>query len=78
MLKGITSAAIGGSFVVLSIVGKRKKKNSVYTNEPEQLNRLVGKKVIFVHDDNDPENADGVKGHSQARCRVRRNQKSDD
>lgn len=63
---GITSAVIGGSFVVLSIVGKRKKKNSVYANESEQLNSLVGKKVIFVQDDNDPENADGVKGHLEA------------
>lgn len=63
---GITSAVIGGSFVVLSIAGKGKKKNSVYANEPEQLNSLVGKKVIFVQDDNDPENADGVKGHLEA------------
>ena len=62
----VSSAVIGGSFVVLNIVGKKKKKSSVYTNEPEQLNILVGKKVIFVQDDNDSENADGVKGHLEA------------
>lgn len=65
-LLGITSAVIGGSFVVLSIVGKRKKKDSIYANEPEQLNRMVGKKVVFVQDDNYSENADGVKGHLEA------------
>lgn len=63
---GITSVVIGGSFVVLNIVGRKKKKNSVYINEPEQMNSLVGKKVIFVQDDNDSENADGVKGHLEA------------
>lgn len=63
---GITSVVIGGSFVVLNIVGRKKKKKSVYINEPEQMNSFVGKKVIFVQDDNDSENADGLKGHLEA------------
>ncbi len=32
----------------------------------EQQNPMEGKKVIFVNDDMDPENADGVKGHLEA------------
>ena len=27
---------------------------------------MEGKKVVFVQDDNDPENADGIRGHLQA------------
>lgn len=32
----------------------------------EQKNPLEGKKVIFVEDENDEENADGVRGHLEA------------
>ena len=49
-----------------SIVAKGKKGDSVYENEPEQKNPLEGKKVVFVEDENDKENADGVKGHLEA------------
>lgn len=59
-------AVLGTSFVVLNAVAKKKKPDSVYDNEPEQKNPLEGKKVVFVEDENDKENADGVKGHLEA------------
>lgn len=51
------------AFISMSIVAKVKKGKSVYKNEPKQKNPMMGKKVIFVENENDKENADGVKGH---------------
>ena len=55
-----------GLFIILYVLALIKKGDSVYDNEPEQKNPLAGKKVIFVNDDNDRENADGVRGHLEA------------
>lgn len=55
--------AFGVSFVGLNIIAKKNKSFSVYDNEKEQKNPLEGKKVIFIEDENDQENADGVRGH---------------
>lgn len=63
---GITTVTLGTAFVATSIVAKGKKGDSVYENEPEQKNPLEGKKVVFVEDENDKENADGEKGHLEA------------
>jgi len=65
-LIGITAATLGTAFVATSIVAKAKKKKSVYENEPEQKNPLEGKKVVFVENDEEKENADGVRGHLEA------------
>lgn len=54
---------LGTTFICLSAIAKRKKNDSVYENEPNQKNPLEGKKVEFVEDPHDPENADGVRGH---------------
>lgn len=62
----ITGSVMGVSFLVLNIIGKKKKKGSVYANEPKEKNPLEGYKVTFVKDDNDSENADGVRGHLEA------------
>lgn len=62
----VTIAAGGATFVGLSCIAKSKKKDSVYANEPTEKNLLEGKKVVFVEDENDKENADGVKGHLEA------------
>ena len=59
----IIVAVIGIAFLILKIVGIFKKKDSVYEKQPEQKNPMEGKKVVFVEDENDIENADGVKGH---------------
>ena len=50
-------------FICMLVVAGRKKNNSVYANEPEEKNPVEGKKVVFIKDDKDEENADGVKGH---------------
>ena len=52
-----------GLFVLFSIAALIMKPSSVYKNQPEQKNPMEGKKVVFVADENDKENADGVKGH---------------
>lgn len=67
---GITTAVTGGVFIILKIIRNIKKGNSVYKNEPDQQNIMVGKKVMFVQNDNDPENADGVRGHLEANGEV--------
>ena len=61
-----SSVALGATFVGLSIVSQKKKSSSIYENEPDQKNPMEGKKVIFVEDENDSENADGVRGHLEA------------
>ena len=45
------------------LIAKNKKANYVYEDEPEEKNPLEGKKVVFIEDENDAVNADGVKGH---------------
>lgn len=53
-------------FVVMYLVARLKRGDSVYSNEPTQTNPMEGKQVVFVQDDSDAENADGVRGHLQA------------
>lgn len=65
-LIGVSVAVLSTTFVATSILAKKKKGSSVFENEPEQKNPLEGKKVVFVEDDNDKENADGVRGHLEA------------
>lgn len=60
---GVSMAAIGAVFVGMSILAKKKKPSSVYEDDRDQNNPFEGKKVILIEDENDKENADGVKGH---------------
>lgn len=62
----VMAAALVTSFVAFTIVAKKKKGNSTYENNPEQKNPLEGKKVVFVENEEEPENADGVRGHLEA------------
>ena len=59
-------AILAVAFILMVILALVKKKSSVYGNEPEQKNPLEGKKVVFVENENEPENADGVRGHLEA------------
>lgn len=54
------------AFILMVILALAKKGGSVYKNEPGQRNPLEGKKVVFVENENEPENADGVRGHLEA------------
>lgn len=55
--------SIGGLFVLLMIIGFFARPRSRYSNEPEQQNHQIGQRKKLIKDENDPENADGVKGH---------------
>lgn len=54
------------AFVLMAILALAKKGGSVYKNEPQQKNPLEGKRVVFINNDEEPENADGVGGHLEA------------
>ncbi len=62
----IAGITMGTVFIGLNLIAKKKKDSSVYNDVPEQKNPFAGKKVIFVEDENDKENADGMKGHLEA------------
>ena len=59
----ILAGAVGIAFVGMQLVAKKKKADYTYKNEPEEQNPFEGKKVVFVKNDNDAENADGIRGH---------------
>lgn len=42
------------------------KPASEYQNDPEQMNPMESKHVIFINNDQEQENADGVRGHLEA------------
>ncbi len=63
---GIAAATLGTIFVATGVVAILKKGSSVYEDEPEQKNPLEGKKVVFIKDESENENADGVRGHLEA------------
>lgn len=62
----IVVCLLAATFVILTIIAKRTKKDTIYDNAPEEKNPMEGKKVIFVESEDDEENADGVKGHLEA------------
>ena len=50
-------------FALLGMIGLAAKPKSIYKRDKLSQNPLEGKTVIFIQDDDDPENADGVRGH---------------
>lgn len=60
---GFSTTVLGTVYVVISIVAKKKKGDSTYENDPGQKNPLEGKRVIFVANEEEKANADGVRGH---------------
>ena len=64
LVKFITVAAITeATFVGMRIFAKKKRASSIFEDDPLQKNPFEGKKVVLIEDENDKENADGVKGH---------------
>lgn len=51
---------------VMSALAVAKKPGSVYRDKSEERNPMEGKKVVFVENADEPENADGVNGHLEA------------
>lgn len=63
---GISAAIIGAVFVGMSVLARKKKPSSIYEDEKEQKNPFEGKKVVLIEDENEKENADGVRGHLES------------
>lgn len=62
----VTAIGTGVIFLGLNMIAKKKKGDSVFEKEKDQKNPFAGKKVVFVEDESDEENADGVRGHLEA------------
>ena len=65
-IMGILATTLGTTYAVITIVAKKKKGKSQFEDKPGQMNPLEGKKVIFIENDDEIENADGVRGHLEA------------
>ena len=57
---------LAGMFLLMFIVAVLKRPGSRYKNKSEEQNPMQGKMVRFVADENERENADGVRGHLEA------------
>ena len=55
-----------GLFVVMYIVALVKRPRSRYQNKPEEKNPMEGKRVKFIENASETENADGMRGHLEA------------
>ena len=62
----ISASIVGAVFIGMSVFAKGKKPSSIFEDDKEEKNAFEGKKVILIHDENDKENADGVKGHLES------------
>lgn len=62
----IILAIIAAIFLIMTLISIIKKPSSVYKNKPEEKNPMEGKMVRFVEDNDEKENADGVRGHLEA------------
>ena len=62
----ITGAFLSAAFVVMRGAAKKRRPASEYEDRPEEQNPLKGKKVVFVENDREPMNADGMRGHLEA------------
>lgn len=60
------AAGTGCLFAASYLLAKLKYPESVFENEPAQKNVFEGHKVTFVENENDPENADGKRGHLES------------
>ena len=63
---GEVITALGAVATGMAVVAAIKKPGSVYKDKPEEQNPMEGKKVIFVEDETESANADGVCGHLEA------------
>ncbi len=59
----IVVATIVAVLIVLAVIGRC---TSTYIGRPEERNPMEGKRVRFIYDSNEAENADGVRGHLEA------------
>ena len=57
---------LGAIVFLMAMMAVLKKPSSVYRHQPEEQNPMEGKKVRFVPNENEKENADGARGHLEA------------
>lgn len=62
----IVLIVIGAMGAAIGFVAAMKKPSSVFKDKPEEQNPMQGKMVRFVADENEEENADGMRGHLEA------------
>ena len=62
----VTGAILGTAYVVMNFEAKSQKTKATNQDKPEEKNPMEGKKVVFVEDENDPVNADGLNGHLES------------
>lgn len=62
----VVLAIIGFLFLFLAVIAIIKKPDSIYAKDPSQKNPMEGKRVVFVENAEEKENADGVRGHLEA------------
>ena len=55
-----------GLLIVLGGIAILEKPRSVYRNQPGQRNPMEGRRVVFVENESEVLNADGVRGHLEA------------
>ncbi len=60
---GIFTAIVEAVFVGMGVLARKKQSSSIYEDKKEQKNPFEGKKVVFIENENEKENADGVRGH---------------
>lgn len=61
-----TGAVLGTTYLIMRHIAKKQYPKSIYADQPEEQNPMQGRKVVFIEDANDPENADGKQGHLEA------------
>ncbi len=60
-----SSVVLGTAFTVMSIIASKQRKSNKYNNTNDQ-NPMYKKRVKFVENESEPENADGKRGHLEA------------
>lgn len=65
-LLSVSALSLGATFVAMKCVAKKQYPKSVYEDRPDEQNEMNGKKVVFIRNEDDPINADGVRGHLEA------------
>lgn len=62
----ITGAVLGIVFAVMRTIAEKQRKNDKYKNNSKEQNPMYKKRVVFVENECDPINADGIRGHLEA------------
>lgn len=65
-IAAVTGVVVGASFIAMRYIAKKQRPKSVYADKSEEQNEMKGKRVVLIEDDNDPINADGIRGHLEA------------